>query len=70
MQAASSESMGVQEFPFLTPHNKSLLHAHIYSNLKRIIMYVVPPRTHPPLDTHIDNSEQIKSSNAISSGEG
>lgn len=64
----SSETMGVQETPFLTPHNKSLPYAHIYSALRRIFIHVVHPQTHPPLGTH--NSEQIKSSNAISSGEG
>lgn len=59
MQAASSETMGVQEFPFLTPHNKSLLHAHVYSNLKRVIMCVVPPQTQLPLDTHIDKGNRL-----------
>lgn len=51
MQAAISETVGVQETPFLPPHNKSLLHAHIYSNLKRIIIYVVPPPKHTHLWT-------------------
>lgn len=43
----SSETMGVQETPFLTPHNKSLPYAHIYSALRRFLyMWYTHKHTH------------------------
>lgn len=60
IQAASLENAGVQETPFLTPHNNSLLRARIYSNFKKVVICAVPPQTHPPSDTHTDNSKQVK----------